>query len=370
MTIDKETYLGYEMGPIRPPSEAHSLLLRLTRNCPWNRCTFCPVYKNCEFSVRSVEHVKRDIDTLNQYVTSFKKQETQDRVRDQQAYLMALRWYQCGMKSVFLQDADSLSMSSTDIINILNHLYHQFPTIKRVTSYARSSTIAKIDDIDLINIANAGLTRLHIGLESGSNQVLKYVRKGASKEIHIRAGQKVKRAGIELSEYVMPGLGGVKLSKEHAMETADALNQINPDFIRLRQLAVPNRAPLADHLNDTSFEQCNDIEVIEELKLFIEKLENIQSMIVSDHILNLLQEINGKMPEDKSQILDIIDTFLGMDQNTQHLFIVGRRIGLLNTLSDLNDLEKVKRIEKVQSTLGVTPENIHKISAELMTRFI
>jgi hypothetical protein len=328
------------------------------------------VYKDCEFSIRSAEHVKRDIDTLNKYIASFKMQENQRGVGDQQAYMMALRWYQCGMKSVFLQDADSLSMQAVDVISILKHLYDCFPMIERVTSYARSSTIAKIEDSDIASIAKVGLTRLHIGLESGSNQVLKFVRKGVSKDIHIYAGQKVTKANIELSEYVMPGLGGKALSNEHAIETADAINQINPEFIRLRQLAIPKRAPLVDYLTNMSFEQCNDIEIAEELRLFVDELDGIQSMIVSDHILNLLQEVNGKLPQDKPRILEIIDTFLEMDKEIQNLFIIGRRIGLLNTLSDLNDPERVKRIEKVQSTLGVTPENIHSISADLTTRFI
>jgi len=370
----EELYLGYEVGPIRPPSEAYSLLIRLTRNCPWNRCTFCPVYKEQTFSKRSVEHIKRDIDTIHQYVGRFSEADETShltsRYVDEIAYQMAYRWYKCGMKAVFLQDADSLRMPASDVIEVLNHLYDRFPTIDRVTSYARSSTIVKIDDVDLNGIADAGLTRLHIGLESGSNQILKHIRKGASKEIHIQAGKKVKRTNIELSEYVMPGLGGRGLTREHAVETADALNQINPDFIRLRQLAISDRAPIADQLNQIKFEQCNDIDVVNELRLFIESLEGIECMVVSDHILNILQELNGKLPEEKDKILNVIDMFLHLEKEEQLRFILGRRVGILTLLSDLNDQRKMEHIDKIRSSLGVTPQNIHRIAAELMTRFI
>ena len=374
MTKEEEPYLGYEVGPIRPPSEAYSLLIRLTRNCPWNRCTFCPVYKEQSFSKRSVEHIKKDIDTIHHHVSRFSGANDinlpSPMFVDEIAYQMAHRWYMCGMKAVFLQDADSLRMPASDVVEVLNHLYDRFPTIDRVTSYARSSTIVKIDDADLKRIADAGLTRLHIGLESGSNQILKNIRKGASKEIHIQAGKKVKKTNIELSEYVMPGLGGRVLTREHAVETADALNQINPDFIRLRQLAIPERAPMAGQLNQIKFEQCNDIDVVHELSLFIESLEGIESMVVSDHILNVLQELNGKLPEDKDKMLDVIDMFLHLEKEEQLRFILGRRVGILTQLSDLSDKSKMERVDKIRSALGVTPENVHRIAAELMTRFI
>ncbi|MBW1746162.1 MAG: radical SAM protein, partial [Deltaproteobacteria bacterium] len=264
-------YYCFEQGPIRPPSEAQSLLLRVTRNCPWNRCTFCPVYKGTRFSVRPVEHVKKDIDSVCRYVEILKnmaeksdyisrtdivkiaKKTDPDELRPAVA---AFKWFSDGMRSVFIQDANSLIIKPADLIDILNHLKMRFPWIERITSYARSHTIARIKDDDLRAMKGAGLNRIHIGLESGSSQVLKMVKKGVTKETHIKSGLKVKKAGMELSEYVMPGLGGINLSDVHAIETADALNRINPHFIRLRSLAIPNGIPLFQDYIEGRFQKC------------------------------------------------------------------------------------------------------------------
>ncbi len=375
----ENTYYGYELGPIRPPSEAYSLLLRVTRNCHWNRCGFCPVYKNATFSTRPISHVKRDIDFVSKYIEIlqttgsleqfFGERNSFDLI-DSVAYRSAVLWYNHGMKSVFIQDADSLIIPPSDIIEILTHLRERFPSIERVTSYARSSTVAKINDEDMRAISNAGLNRIHVGMESGSDNVLKLVRKGASKDIHIRAGLKVVEAGIELSEYVMPGLGGVKFSEEHAIETADALNQIDPDFIRLRQLAIPNNVPLFTEQSEGRFVKCTDIQIVHELRLFIENLEGINSQIVSDHILNLFPEIDGQLPNDKDRLISIIDSFLELDVEKQLLYQLGKRMGIFQSLRDLEDLGKTAQVQVAFDNYGVTSENIDELTSELMKRFI
>ncbi|MGY5853617.1 MAG: radical SAM protein [Candidatus Thorarchaeota archaeon] len=374
-----ETYSGYEMGPIRPPSEARSLLLRVTRNCHWNRCGFCPVYKQVEFSARPKLHVLRDIDSIGRYIELvqdagsleqfFAEQENLN-ITDPLAYRFALRWFNQGMKSVFIQDADSLISPPSNIVSILTYLRKKFPSVERVTSYARSSTIAKISDADMKAISDAGLNRIHIGMESGSNNVLKMVRKGASKDIHIRAGLKVMNAEMQLSEYVMPGLGGVELSEEHALETADALNQINPDFIRLRQLAIPNRVPLFIEQREGRFVKCTDVEIVHELRLFIENLEGLSSHIVSDHILNLLPEIDGQLPEDKNRLIAIIDSFLELDTEKQLLYQLGKRMRVLYSLKDLDDPVKTAQVQVAFDNYGVTSENIDELTSELMKQFI
>ncbi len=244
-------YNGFEQGPIRPPSEAASLLIRVTRNCPWNRCTFCPVYKGQAFSLRPIDHVLKDIHTIHRLVTLIREragksgQISRDDIAalsahsgpgERMALNAALHWAGNGMRSIFLQDANSLIIKPERLLTILGHLKDCFPWVERITSYARSHTIARISDMDLGLMAAAGLNRIHIGMESGSDQVLTMVSKGVDKATHIEAGLKVKKAGMELSEYVMPGLGGRALSREHALETADALNRINPDFIRLRTI--------------------------------------------------------------------------------------------------------------------------------------
>ena len=383
---ERDSYSGFEQGPIRPPSEAYSLLVRVTRNCPWNRCTFCPVYKGTKFSRRTVEHVKKDIDAVHRHIqvflqladesgrvpTSEIKRVAEEVDADRSpAFVAAFNWYFAGgMESVFIQDANSLIIKPSDLVEILRHLKERFPRIQRITSYARSQTIARSKEEDLKVIGDAGLNRMHIGLESGSDEVLRMVKKGVTKEMHIQAGQKVKRAGMELSEYHMPGLGGRKYSKEHALETADALNQINPDFIRLRTLAIPNFAPLFEDWKSGRFEKCTEIEVIEEISMFIEKLDGITSVVKSDHILNLLQDLEGRLPEDKERMLDILRDFLEMDAERQALYQVGRRIGVFSALADLEKPNRMVRAERACRELGITPENVDQVTTELMKRFI
>ncbi len=380
-----EEYQGFEQGPIRPPSEAHSLLIRVTRNCPWNRCTFCPVYKGSQFSLRSVDHVKKDIDTVHKHVekikkiadksgrilrTDIRKAAENGEQLDTQAFNAALHWAAGGMQSVFIQDANSLIIKPSDLTEILLYLKKLFPWVERITSYARSHTITRIKDDDLRALREAGLNRIHIGLESGSDEVLKMVKKGMTKETHVKAGLKVKRAGMELSEYIMPGLGGEKYSKVHALETADALNQINPEFIRLRTLAIPSFVELYDDYEAGHFKKCTDIMMVKEIKLLIQSLDGITSVIKSDHVLNLFENLKGTLPRDKDLMLDIINTFLAMDPERQSIYQVGRRLGLFSSLSDMESPQRLAKAEKMCRQLSITPNNVDDVIDELMKRFI
>jgi radical SAM superfamily enzyme YgiQ (UPF0313 family) len=381
----EKKYTGFEQGPIRPPSEANSLLIRITRNCPWNRCTFCPVYKGAAFSLRPVDHVIQDIDDISRHINVLRQRGNQDGqisrealnayntkldASERQTFYAAVNWFACGMQSVFLQDANSLIVKPADLVAILRHLMKCFPWVDRITSYARSHTIARISDQNLKSYAEAGLNRIHIGLESGSDEVLTFVKKGVDKQTHVRAGLKVKKAGIELSEYVMPGLGGKGLSEIHALETADALNQINPDFIRLRTLAIPNNVELYDEYASGRFEKLTDVETARELLLFLENLDSITSFIKSDHILNLFEEVEGKFPEDKERITGVIRNFFAMEPHQRMLYQVGRRLGLFSKLSDLNNSQLAAKAEEACRQYGIDPENVDRVIDELMKRFI
>lgn len=377
-----ESYAGFEQGPIRPPSESGSLLIRVTRNCPWNRCAFCGLYKGERFSQRPVAHVLRDIDAVGHYVGLLQKGASSNEVigslpvfgemdgSQQMAWHAACHWVQAGARSIFLQDSNSLIIKPDHLVTILEHLKATFSGIERITSYARSQTIARISDEDLARIAAAGLNRLHIGLESGSDLILVRIKKGADKQTHILAGRKVKRAGMELSEYVMPGLGGRKLSREHALESADALNQINPDFIRLRTLAIPDSIELAGEVASGAFEKMGDREVAEELLLFLQSLTGITSRVKSDHILNLFEEIDGVLPDDRDRILAVIHRFLAMDSEEQVLYQIGRRTGIFRRLDDCRDPRLRRQALGYVERYMATPENVDQISDALMQRFI
>ena len=372
---NNEQYFGFEQGPIRPPSEAYSLLIRVTRNCPWNRCTFCPLYKKSVFSIRPITHVIKDVDTINHYTnlilngqtTSLKKDGFED---DQLAFLSAKRWITHGMESIFLQDSNSLAYNPDDLIDLLKHIRTRFPNVKRITSYSRSSTINKISVDVLKDIRSAGLSRIHIGLESGSNEVLKRVCKGATKQIHISAGIKVKDAGIELSEYVMPGLGGQQLSAVHAVETADAINQINPDFIRLRPLALPPQIANNPPFSSKEFMKCSDKQIVDELYLFISGLKKISSTLLSDHILNLFSDLQGTFPQDKNKMLQLLERFQNLPVKQQQLYQLGRRIGLFSSLHDLNNKKLSAQVKLYVYQMKSINKTLDQITDELMQQYI
>jgi hypothetical protein len=343
------------------------------------------VYKGARFSARPAEHVKRDIDAVHRQIEALQEIAGSsgriDRAdvhrivgtvvpEDRSAFIAALNWLAAGMSAVFLQDANSLVVKPAELVEILEHLQKRFPWPKRITSYARSHTLARMKEEDLQALQRAGLSRLHVGLESGSDEVLALVDKGATKEMHIRAGRKVKQAGIELSEYIMPGLGGKGLSSKHALETADALNQIDPDFIRLRPLAIVERAPLFAEYRAGRFVPCTDLEVVQELVTLIEHLEGINSTIQSDHILNLFADLEGVLPTDKEHLLGTLRTFLSLPPEEQRLYQLGRRLGLFASLPDMEDPYRRAQAERAYRELGVTAENVDEITGELARRFV
>jgi len=381
-----DSYRGFEQGPIRPPSEAYSLLIRVTRNCPWNRCTFCPVYKAVKFSLRPVEDVKRDIDAVHEHVERLRRARDEsgpgrddevDRLaanldsKEARVFSAAAHWlFGGGLKSVFLQDANSLAAKPRDLVEILTHLRKRFPSIERITSYARSQTVAFRKADELRAIREAGLDRLHIGLESGSDEVLKLVRKGCTKQMHIEAGLKAKRAGFEVSEYYMPGLGGRRLSEQHALESADALNKIDPHFIRLRTLAIPDGVPLSEDQREGRFAKCTDVMVARELLTFIEHLDGIGSVVKSDHILNLFHDLKGKLPQGKASMSATLRAFLEMAPERRRRYQVGKRLGILSRIRDMQDPVRMAMVEANYRRMGVTAENVDAIMDELTRRYV
>ncbi len=377
-------YNGFEIGPIRPPSEADSLMLRVTRNCPWNQCKFCGLYKGQKFSQRSKKDVKQDIDIIKKHIDRFRgiepqsvqsPQSTMDYFQnspeaEQASLSSALGWYKQGMTSVFLQDANTLILKPNDLVEILDHLRRQFPEIQRITSYARSHTIARISDNDMARIAAAGLNRIHIGMESASDKVLAFVKKGVDKATHIKAGQRVKQAGIQLSEYYMPGLGGAEHSKANAIETADALNQINPDFIRIRTLAITDFSDLSLDVQAGRFTPLNDVDTAKELLNFLDHLKGITSAVKSDHVLNLFQEVEGLLPGDEAAIKAPIHQFLEMDPENQMLYRIGRRTGIFSNLSDLKNPRLLAHVIQAKERYNVTLDNLDEFTAAIIKRFI
>ncbi len=340
----------FESGPIRPPSESSSILLRLTRSCPWNRCAFCHSYENMKFSIRSVDEIKSDIDSMHfiaaqvlditekngdiPHVPVLKKIAAEKDI-DFRCMEVVAFWLSYGMKSLFLQDADSLVMKTPDILHILEYMLAKFPSIKRITTYARARTVHSKSAEDLAAIRAAGLNRIHIGMESGSDEALKMINKGIDSAVQVSAGKKAVAAGFELSEYFMPGIGGEALSERNALETAAVINQINPHFIRLRSTVPLPGTTLYDLMTAGTWVSVSEEGKIREIKTFLNALdENITSHISSDHIMNLIEDIEGDLPADRAAMTASADRFLDMPVEDREMYILGRRTGRFRHLSD------------------------------------
>ncbi len=379
----------FEQGPIRPPNEARSLLIRVTRNCPWNQCLFCPVYKGRKFSLRTVAEIKQDIqsarDIADDVVALSRQLGHNGGVNDAVAghifgnaaykdhYRSVAAWMYYGTNACFLQDADNLVMTTNDLVEVLNFLREKFPEISRVTTYSRSRTIIRKSVDALKKIRAAGLDRVHIGLETAYDPLLKLMKKGVTAEGHITAGRRLIDAGMELSEYVMPGLGGREMWREHAVETARVLNQINPHFIRLRSLRVPKRIPLYEKLSDGTFTMQTDDMLAEELRVFIETLDGITSNIASDHIMNLLEEVSGKLPDEKEKMLGVIENYQALSDEDRLIYRAGRRSGTYRSTDDLAHdpatYRKIKDfIDDIQAKEGV--QGVEKRLGEMVDRYI
>lgn len=361
-------------------------MLRFTRNCNWNQCLFCPVYKGQKFSRRSVPEVKADIDTVAEMIQEIKtvswKMGESGRVTRAVAqnflnqnlsysYQSVVVWLYYGLGAVFVQDANNLVLKTDNLAEMLEYLFQKIQGITRVTSYARAKSAARKTQEEMNRIRTAGLDRIHIGLETGYDPLLKFMKKGVTSELQIEAGQKIKAAGMELSEYYMPGLGGQAMWREHALESARVLNAINPDFIRLRTLRVPDRIPLYQHMVDGEFQLLSDDEAVEEIRLFIENLDGITSFLASDHIMNLLQDVEGYLPRDKSFMLEAIDRYLDLDPDQRLHYRLGRRMGLYQGAADLSRPDLYSQVREAMARLKAQHQgDIESIMNQLADRMI
>jgi len=375
----------FEVGPYRPPSEAYSLLIRATRYCPWNRCKFCSMFKGQKFEYRSVDEIKQDIRTVKTIQDKIKKVSWESgygngKVREvaasvfqnppDEAYRQVALWLYAGGETAFLQDSNTLIMRTRELAEVIRFLKETLPSINRITSYGRSDTAAKKTLEELTELHQTGLSRLHIGLETGYDPLLEYVDKGVTAAKHITGGRKVVESGISLCEYVLLGLGGKEMWREHATETAKVLNEIDPDYIRARTLTLISTMPLYDEVEKGNFIRATDEEILEEEKLLIEHLE-CHSNYVSDHTTNLLQELEGKLPQDKDKMLAAIDRFQALPPEERLNFRVGRRVGIYTWLDDLQDWNKREIVEKVVHRLSGDSNQIdEKTIYSLMENFI
>jgi len=286
---------------IRPPSEAGSLLLRVVRGCHWNRCRFCGIYDlyGQPYETRPLEDVLEDVDLLKAYGGD-------------------------PPRTAFLGDADPLEMPASFLVPVLDRLRERFPSLERVTSYARASSVNKKTLEELKTLAEHGLDRIHVGLESGSDEVLRFQRKGAGRKLLIRAGRKVREAGIELSFYVLLGLGGRDRWEEHAVETAHVINETRPEFVRVRRLWVHPEARLAREVAAGNFREQTPEGTVRELRRLVEEITVEGTWLTCDHANNYVA-LHGRFLQDKAAMLRAADAFLGQspEMRERHYRAVG-----------------------------------------------
>ncbi len=356
----------FEICSIRPPTENASLTFRLTRNCHWNRCAFCPVYKlGARYSRRTIDEVREDVRraaALDDYMFSegignpvfstadfdraaglagkIRKarweagsfDEPAPEYDDRGDLDPRMRWFlswfnstpgveECmrhminwridGARTCFLGDADSLTLKPDFVEQAIGAVKTAFPSISRFTVYGRTSSAARIrTPRDLRRFAAAGVDRVHFGLESGSDAVLAAVNKGTTFSDHVEGCHKIRDAGISCSIYVMPGLGGEALSVEHALETARAISAIGPDYVRLRTLEVFPMTGLDRARERGEFTEASEETVVREIRLMLENI-GCATTIVSDSATNLL-EVNGVLPADRDAMFRGIDDYLAL----------------------------------------------------------
>jgi hypothetical protein len=297
---------------IRPPSEYRSMLVRVTRGCKWNRCLFCGLYPHLGepvFSKRTVSEVKHDIDLL-------KKQHPKT-------------------ENVFFGDADPLQIGAGAFIEVAQYLRRVFQ-VKRLTSYARTSTLWKLKKNIIKELAEAGLNRVHIGLESGDANTLNFHRKGQSPKMVRETAAWLKEAGIEISFYVLLGLGGRENWQDHIRETAKVINETEPQFVRLRRLWLYSsdnvlsgpECPLYKEIRAGNFKPQTPEGTVLELKLLLEKLDGrLATFLVCDHQNNYVR-VSGMIKDDKADMLETVNEFLALPEKEReaHYRSVGSHI--------------------------------------------
>jgi radical SAM superfamily enzyme YgiQ (UPF0313 family) len=329
---------NFETGIYRPPSEggSASLLLRFTRNCPWNHCTFCAMYKTKKFQLRPITEIKADINAMALLTRELKSasitlghggnitreavmssMEKIPELERHQGFSMLVHWLMAGGRTAFIQDGNSMILKTDDLIEALHHLKTTFPAINRITTYARARTLVQKSATDLLSIRRAGLDRLHLGLETGDDDLLKKIKKGVTSEGQIQGGQKAMAAGFQVSEYWMPGLGGKQMSQAHAENTARVLNAVNPHYIRSRPFRSIVGTPIHAQIQAGDLQLLSPREQLMELKQMILSLE-VTSKVCFDHAGNNWRNAQGRIlfthdyegyqfPDQKPKVIDLIE---------------------------------------------------------------
>ena len=268
--------MRYKGKVYRPPSEAYSLIVQVTYGCSHNRCAFCDMYDDKHFSLRPMAEIREDFE-------------------------LARRVYR-RVERVFLADGDALIRPTGDLAEILGLAYGLFPECERVTCYASPASLQVKSEDDLRLLHERGLKMVYMGLESGCDAVLTRMRKGHDAAAIVAAGQKARRCGLALSVTAISGLGSVELWREHAVDTARAVSEMNPDYLGLLTLMVESGTPLETWVKDGSFTLLTAPEVLKETELFLRHVDSEGTVFRANHASNYLT-LKGTLNGDRDALL-------------------------------------------------------------------
>jgi radical SAM superfamily enzyme YgiQ (UPF0313 family) len=269
---------------VRPPSEANSLLLPVTFGCSHNTCTFCGTYSDVKFRVRPLEDIKRDIDEV-------------------------AKNYSWSLRRVFLENGDALIAPQRLLVPVLKHLKEKFPNLDKIGTYAtpQSGLIKSVEELK--ELRKLGLTIAYLGVETGDEELLKKIDKGATYAQIVEAGRKIKQSGITLSVTVILGLGGVKGSQQHALGTARILTDLDPDFAGALTLMLVPGTPLHKDWEEGRFKLITPFQSLAELKTIIENASFSDCFFTANHASNYLP-IKARLPKQKEAMLKLINEVL------------------------------------------------------------
>lgn len=271
--------MKYEGDIIRPPSEAYSLLLQVTVGCSHNRCTFCPSFKDKRFRIKSRDEIVEDL----QYAAR--------RIRH--------------VEKLFLCDGDALIVPQERLIEILEAIRTHLPGVRRIGTYANAKSLRKKSVEELRALKDRGLGIIYLGIETGNEEMLRKICKGATYDQIVQAGRKVKEAGITLSVTVLLGIGGVEKSRQHALDTARILTDIDPDFAGVLTVMVVPGTPLHEEAEAGSFVLPDTFDLLRELGLIVENSRFSRCFFTANHASNYLP-IRARLPEDRERVLRLI----------------------------------------------------------------
>lgn len=269
--------MRYEGSVYRPPSEAHSLILQITIGCAHNQCTFCSMYKDKQFRIRPVQEVIEDIEYAKLHYGTIKR--------------------------FFLADGDALVLKTDHIISILDHIKRLFPECERIGIYATPKDILRKSPEELKLLHEHGLGIAYMGVESGSEQILKEIKKDVTCDEMIEAGKKINASGIDLSITLISGLGGKRNWKEHAVQSGKIISAINPKYVGLLTLMLEPDTELYRDIQKGDFEVLTPEEVLYETEEMIKHINVSEECIFrSNHASNYLS-LKGTLPENKERLL-------------------------------------------------------------------